>query len=73
MEIFNIEPVSPTTPEVPKEALHANNSSFLKLLLVANGIGNTPGKEGSPFAEGEEPETRGIWYCPLSHTRILRD
>jgi len=59
METFNIEPVFPT------ETLHANGSSFLKLPLVTNDIGNTPGKEGPPFAR-----CRGIFYRRLSHAHI---
>jgi len=65
METFNIELVFPT------EALRANNSSFFKLLLVTNDIGNTPGKEGPLFAEGEEPEAqRNLLLTALSQAHI---
>lgn len=64
----------PVTPEVLKEVLHTKSCDFIKLPLVTNGIGNTPGKKGVLFWwRVRNPGWRGSCCCQFSLTRKLRD
>jgi len=65
--------VFPTTPEVLKEVLRSKRYSFTKSLLVTNGIGNTSGKKGLLFTEGEGLKVERKLLLPaFSHGKIKR-
>ena len=56
MEILNIGPVFPTTPEVLKQVLRKKSYSFIKLPLVRNNIRDIFWEEGAAVRRGQRAQ-----------------
>ena len=72
LRIFNSERI-PHDAGVLKEVLQIEGYGFIKPPLVTNDIGNTLGKKGLLFAEGESPRYGGSCCCRLSRACTLMD